>query len=255
VQIDNAAAIDAGIELSAASNIAAVTVAELVTAWAAIAVATGTTGSTDVDTGRFKVVKTTLGSARYLQVYGEFARVAGFGYGYGAVIIPFDTQQSIAFEPVQTDSERLEILDTAAVGSALVTDSKRRGQTYTFTDTASDQFLKAVITGAEWDFEDEILGEPLPTAIKPSFTLEFYTARYLSGDNHETDIADYIQRRSQACKVTASAAVAGDRNGQAKPYTITATAYRDPVTHAVSPDTTEATLTVEEYAALDIFDV
>jgi hypothetical protein len=255
VKIDNAAAIDESLDLSAAAVPAAVTVAELVTAWSAIATATGVTASVDSETGRLKLAKTSVGSSKFLQVSGEFARIAGFGYGYGAIIIPIDTQQSVGYEPVQKDSERLEILDSNAFGSAVITDPKRTGSTITLADTASDQLLKAVMTGASYDFTTGELGEPLAESVHPTFTFEWYSAKYLKADNQEANLDGYLKRRAQACKVTALASVAGDRNGQVKTYTIAATAYKDPVTKALTPDVLETPLTVEAFETLDVLNV
>lgn len=255
VKIDNAAAIVTDIDLSAAVDDAAVTVAELVTAWSAIATATGVTATTDTDTGRLKLAKTTVGSSKYLQVTGEFARLAGFGYGYGAMIIPINTQQSVGAEVVQRDSERLEILDAQGEGSAIVTDPKRTGATLTMADTAYDRLLGAIMTGASYDFTTGKVGAPLSDSVKPTFTFEWYVSMYEKDDNQEANFVQVLQRRAQMCKVTTTAGGAGDRNLQAKTYTISATVYKDPITKVRTPDTEETPLTVEAWEALDIFDV
>lgn len=256
VKIDNGADIVESLDLSAAVDDAAVTVAEIVTAWTAqCAATTGVTASVDTDTGRLKLAKTTVGSSKYLQVSGEFAQVAGFGYGYGALIIPINSQQSIADEVVQRDAERLEIIDAQGEGAAIVTDPKRTGATITLTDTTYDRLLMAVLTGASYNFTTGKIGAPFSDSVKPTFTFESYVAMYEKDDNQEPNFQQVLQRRSQMCKVTATTSGAGDRNLQAKSFTIAATVYKDPITGVRTPDTEEDPLTVEEWIALDIFDV
>jgi hypothetical protein len=255
VKIDNADEIDANLDLSAASDISAVTVAELVTAWGAVATATGITGSSDTATGRFKLAKTSLGSAKYMQVWGEFARLAGFGYGFGNRIVKINTQQSVGYEPVQVDSARIEIVDSNGLKSAVLTDAYRTGATIALADAASDQLLKAILTGGAYDEVTGVLEEALPSSIKPTFTLEWFSAKYSKDDNQEANLLGYLKRRSQSCKVTSVAGIAGDRNAQPKTYTIGVTPYRDPVTGVRTTDTTETPLTVEAYEALDVLNV
>lgn len=256
VKIDDGTVINQTINLTAAVDKAKVTAAELVTAWgSAIVTATGCTGSVDSSTGRFKLAKTTVNGSKFLQVTGEFARLAGFGYGFGAMILPINTQQSIGNEAVQKDSERIEILDSRAEGAAIVTDPKRTGATITLTDSAYDRMMGAILTGGTYDFTTGKVGVPMDTSTRPTFTFEYFVPMYNKGDNQEANFAKVLQRRSQACKVTALAIGAGDRNMQGKTYTISTTAYTDPVTKAKTPDMEETELTPDAWVALNIFNV
>jgi len=252
IKIDNAAAIVTAIDLTAALDDAAVTAAEFVTAWGAIAVATGTTAT--VVNGRVNIAKTIPGTSVKLQVYGEAAEVAGFGYGYGAKIIKIDTQQSVSDAPTQKESERLSISDSNGKDTAIITDGYRTGTTYTLVDTAADPELRAVIEGGSYNATTKVYSAPTSESVKPTFTIEVFTSKYSKDENHEANLEGYLQKVSRACKGTFGERT-GDRNLQAQTYNIAVTAYRDPTTLVIYPDTVETALTVAAYALLDVLDV
>lgn len=252
VKIDNAAAINTTLDLSAALDQSAVTAAEFVTAWGAIAVATGTTAS--ATSGRVKIAKTTVGTSVHLQVYGEAAEIAGFGYGYGAKIVKVNTQQSVADAPNQKESERLTLTDSNGLDTVVITKGYRTGTVYTLVDTAMDQELRAVMEGGWYDATDDTYTAPTSKDEKATFTFEFYSKKYIKDDNLEANLVGYLARKSRSC-VGVFGERAGDRNLQTQTYTITATPYKDPATLVVYGDTVETNLTVAAYEALDVLNV
>lgn len=255
VKIDNAAAVTDTIDLTAAVDDAAVTPAEFVAAFNAVgSIGPGSSTTASVVDGRVKVVKPTPGATKYLQVYGEAAELAGFGYGYGAVILPIQTQQSIADAPTQKESERLAITDSLGLDTAIITRGYRTGATLTLTDTAMDQELRAVLEGGTWNPTTKVYSVPTSSSTKPTFTFESWSGIYEKDDNLEANMVGYLQKVSRACTGTFGER-AGDRNLQARTYTINVTPYRDPSTGTRYPDTDETTLTVAAFDALDVWDV
>jgi hypothetical protein len=257
IKTDNGSWVNDTVDLSAVSSISAVTVAELVAAITAGAV-TNLTASAESVTGYLKLALTTPGTAKYLQVKGEVALYTGMGYGYEMLIRQIDTQQSIADEPTNKEPERLEIVDSNGKVTAVISDGYRTGANITFTDTAMALDLRALLEGGLYEtvagYTNKKFTAPDSKSKKPVFTLEYFTAVYLKDDNQESNLVGYNWYKYRSCKATVGGS-AGDRNMQAKTYTISATPYRDPLTNVKYPDQTIQELTVSEYSALDVLDV
>jgi len=253
LKLDNGVVLSDTLDLSGAGDIAAVTVAELVTAFTAASIS-GYTASAEAGTGYLKIVKTSPGSARYLQIGGEVAEFAGFT----TTIIPVDTQKSIAVANTNHDSERIETIDSNGKVTAIVTDSYPTGAQLTVVDSAYDQNLRATIEGGT--FVDGGLTarkyqSPGPSAKKPIVTVETFNGLYAKDDSLETALLGYTWRRFQSCKGTFGDET-GDRNFQDGTFTLAATPYLDPVTNVKDDFVyTEQILTVAEYQALHVFDV
>lgn len=256
IKIDNGAEVVESLDLTAAADDAAVTPAEFIAAYNLATVGPGPVSGTtaSVVSGRVKIVKTTIGSSKYLQVTGEGAQLAGFGYGYGAKIVKIDTQQSIADAPTMKESERLAITDSNGLDTAIISDGYRTGTVLTLTDTARDMELRSVIEGGTWDPVTKVYAVPTSSSVKPTFTIETFTSMYSKDDNLEANLEGYIQRVSKSCKGTAGER-AGDRNLQVATYTLNVTPYRDPATNVRYPDTEETNLTIDAYELLDVKNV
>lgn len=234
-------------------DINAVTVAQLFAAINASSV-TNLTASAEAGTGRIKLVLTTPGSAKYLQVRGEVAKYAGFGYGYTTEFRKLDTLASLAVADVNHDSERIEWVDGDGEVSAIVTKSYKTGATLTLTDNALDLNIKAVSEGGTFvddGYGDDGYYDPLPSAEKPSLTVEWFAEVYASDDNNQGDVLGYIWRRANAVKHTATSDNPGDRSAHQIGYTYSAVPYRDPLgVAAKEPAVKTQFLTVAEYLAL-----
>lgn len=254
IKLDNGTVINETLDLSGVGSLAAVTVAELATAWTAASV-TGYTGTAESVTGFFKIAKTVPGTARYLQISGEVALYTGMT----ATIIPVDTQKSIAIDQVNHDSERIETIDSNGKVTAVITDSYPTGATLTVTDSAYDQNLRALVEGGTLvtvsGFTAKQYKSPGPASVPPVITIETFNRLYVRDDQQETNISGYVWRRYQSCKGVASGEP-GDRNFQDGVYTLGAVPYRDPVTGTKDLFVyTEQILSTAEYATLDVSNV
>jgi len=254
IKTDAADWVDDTIDLSAVGDIAAVTVAELVTALTTAAV-TNLTAEAEAVTGYLKLSLTTPGSAKYFQVKGEVAELTGMGYGYGAVVVAVNTQQSIAREPVAVDSARIEITDAKGKNTAVVSDGYNTGMTYTLVDTARDAFLKAIVEGGLFQVDTEFAADkylaPTSDDVKPVLTIEYYQGLYTKDDNQESNVMGYTRYKAKSVKGTVGG-LTGDRNIQAYTYTLNATGYQDPLTGSKSTYEEQDELTVAEFTALDL---
>lgn len=249
LKLDNGAVVNETLDLSAVGNIAAVTVAELATAFTAATV-TGYTGTAEAGTWYFKIAKTTPGSARYLQVGGEVATYTGMR----ATIITSDNQKTIAVEYVNKDSETISTIDSNGKETAVITDGYPTAATITLTDATFDQAVKVLIEGGTLvsdGFTAMLYKSPGADSVKPEFTVETINSMYAKDTNQATNEASYVWRRYKSCKGMVGGE-AGDRNFQDQVYTITAVPYRDPVTNVKDTEVySEQVLTVAEYEALN----
>jgi hypothetical protein len=255
IKTDNGSWINDTIDLDdEAITITAVTVAQLFAAINASSV-TNLTASSEAGTGRIKLALTTPGSAKYLQVRGEVAKFAGFGYGYTTEFRKVDTLASVAQADVNHDSERLEWVDGDGDVSAIVTKSYKTGKTLTLTDNADDRYIQAFSEGGEFvddGYTETGYHEPLPGAIKPSLTLEWFAEVYASDDNNQGDVIGYNFYKANAIKHTATGDNAGDRSAHQFVYTYSGVPYRDPLTGDKDATAIKQFLTVAEYLALHV---
>lgn len=256
VKSDAGAVVSDTIDLSTAADDEAVTVAELVAALTAASI-TGITASVEAVTGRAKIALTTPGTIKYLQVGGEVAQFAGFGYGYGTEFIKLNTQASIAQELVQKDSERLTAVGSDGLEMAIITRGYRQGSNITVTDTSYDEDLLALLEGGVWvdDGYDNLKYQaPGVTTQRPTVEVEWFSGLYSDGDNQEDNMVGVLWRKCRNAKLTTMAGGDGGRSIQQGVYTVAVTPYK--AKSAVSgdvdtPDTEIQRLTIEEYEALN----
>lgn len=255
---DNGAEVADAVDLSAVGNIATVTAAELAAAITASSV-TNLTAAVESGTGRVKLSLTTPGTAKYLQIGGEVAKFAGFGYGYGTQFTKIETVQSLAQEAVQKESERLEVLDSAGRPTAIITRSYRTGSTLTLIDTAFDINLRAKLEGGSFrddGYTEDAYLVPGPNDPRPTIEAEWFHGVYAKDDNQEDTRVGYLWLKCRNAKLTQSPGTAGDRNVQTGTYTLAVTPYKDPLSSAADEkDTIMQFLTVSEYDALHVLTV
>jgi len=261
VKTDNGAVVSDTINLSSpapAGGITAVTATELVAAITAASV-TNITASVEAGTGRAKLALTTPGSAKYLQVAGEVALLAGFGYGYGTEFIKIETAQSVAQEPTNTDSERLEVIDTNGLKTAIITRGYRTGSTITLTDTAMDINLRARVEGGTFrsdGYTAHAYVAPDASSVRPNLEVEWFSGVYGKDDSQEANRVGYLWRKCKSAMLTTVGGTAGDRNIQTGVYTLAVTPYKDPLSSANDEkDTVTQFLTVSEFDALNVLTV
>jgi hypothetical protein len=233
-------------------NIAAVTVAQLFAAINTAAV-TNLTASSETDTGRIKLALTTPGAAKYLQVRGEVAKFAGFGYGYTTEWRKINTMASVAQADVNHDSERLEWVDGTGDVSAIITKSYKTSKTLTLTDNADDMNIRAFSEGGTFSddgYDAEGYHEPLPSAEKPTLSMEWFAEVYASDDNNQGNVLGYNWYIANSLKHTSTADNPGDRSAHQIGYVYSAVPYRDPLTGDKEATAIKQFLEVDEYLAL-----
>lgn len=254
IKTDNGAVVNETLDLSAVGNIAAVTVAELATAWTAASV-TGYTGTTEAGTGYFKVAKTTPGTSKYMQVGGELALYTGMPLA----IIPVNTMISIAIEQVNKDGEVIEVVDARGKTTSKNTDTVPTGANITVTDSTFDPAIKALVEGGTWEvvagFTNPQYNSAGQDSIPNEFVFETFNERFAAGANKQNNIKDYVWRIYRAVKGSMGGE-AGDNAGQAQVANLSAVPYRDPLT-GLKEDRiySEIILTTTEFAALHVEEV
>jgi hypothetical protein len=261
IKTDNGAVVSDTINLTTpapAGGITAVTAAELVTALTSAAV-TNLTASVETATGRLLLALTTPGAAKYLQIGGEVAKFAGFGYGFGTEFVKLDTQQSVAQEPVSKDSERLEVLDSSGRATAIITRGYRMGSNITVTDVAMDINLRAMLEGGTFrddSYTEEAYVAPGSSSERPSIEIEWFSGVYGKDDSNESNRIGYLWRKCKSAMLSSVGGTAGDRNIQTGVYTLAVTPYKDPISSADNEaDTVTQFLTVSEFDALHVLTV
>lgn len=255
IKIDNGTAETVNIDVSTgvgSVDESAVTVAEL---FAAINAETPTdmTASADVTTGRIKLAYSGAGSPDYIQVYGEAALISEFGQGYGLKFIKSDTLKSIGDSPTMKDVETFTTTDSNGLDTEVMSDGYRKGFTATIVDSAEDWELLALIEGGTYDSANGTYDVPTSETTKPYFYIEAYYSQYSKGTNKEADITSYVKKTFRTCS-----GVVGDKTHERGfadgNYTITGTSYKD-ASGNIYGDTQLEQLTVEEYEALDLYNV
>ena len=236
------------VDLSAASSISAVTVAEL---FAAIntAAPTDLTASADVTTGRIKIAHDTPSSIAYLQLWGPIATIGGFGQGIGTRVAYLDTQKSLSETPVQKDEETFTTTDSNGVDTEVISDGYRKGNSGTLTDAADDRYLKSIIDGGTYDETLDKYSVPTSLSDKRYFRITSVSARYKVGTNKEADLYDYMVTDIYSCKGSI-----GDRSKERgfvdTVYNWSATSPKDS-SGSPTADTVDSVLTISEYEAIN----
>lgn len=255
VKIDSDTAIELEVNLSGASAIGAVTAAELVSALdTAFA---GETPALDLDAsvdsaGRVKIATTlTTDVPDRVQVYGEGAKVAMFGQGFGMKIVKMDTEQTVTVSPLVKEPDTITTTDANGLDTELITDGYRKGATITIVDTADDWELLTLMKGgsinADGEYEAQLPGEEVV-----SFIAEFYSQQLRRGTNNQGDHTGYIRYLHRNCKGSPAGDYTMDHGWQNQNYTFTVVPYTDPSDDTMYADLAKAPLTVEEYEALDL---
>jgi hypothetical protein len=162
---------------------------------------------------------------------------------------------SVAQADVNHDSERLEWVDGGGEVSAIVTKSYKTGKTLTLTDNADDMFIRAFSEGGQFTddgYTDDGYHEPLPSAEKPTLTLEWFAEVYASDDNNQGDVVGYNFYKANSIKHTSTADNPGDRSAHQVGYVYSGVPYRDPLTGDKDATAIKQFLTVAEYLALHV---
>ena len=224
----------------------AVTAAELAAAITAAAY-TGITAS--VENLRITIDVDALWG-RYLQVYGEGARIALFGQGVGQRFVLIDTQKSFSSDPVLKEAETFETTDTNNETTEVISDQYRKGFTATFTDSSLNYQLRAILEGGIISEDGKQYKVPSSSDKAIYFAIETVQRVYTYGSNKKQQLTGYILKKF----FTAMASKGGETGGiewQDQVYNIVGTEYKDPVTNVISGDSDEEKLTVAEFDALN----
>lgn len=244
------------IDLSTASDINAVTVADLVTAINLVFQDVGSpidlVASKEATTNVLLIAstKTAPDLPQAVQVYGELAELVGIGQGFGTKILVSDTIRSMAESAVRKDSERITTTDGSGDDTDMITDGYYKGATMTVVDTAEDWEMYALFEGLKIDGKGG-LDSPTFKTKRPDVGIEQYYEKYGQGQNHESDLLGYRKQEYFKCK-----GMGGDKSHEYGwsdgNYTIDALTYRDKVTKALMPAWHKSELTIEEFNALMI---
>src|SRR5690554_920685 len=163
VKIDNGLEVDLSIDLAAASIQSAVTAEEYVDALnvALLAASLDLEATVAPGTGRV-TLQTTLTSdlPGTVQFYGEGAKLAKFGQGFGLKFIKSDTLKSLGDTPTQKDQEEFTTTDANGLDTEIITDGYRKGFSASIVDAAEDFELLALIEGGSYDEETGVYEVP-----------------------------------------------------------------------------------------------
>jgi len=250
-KIDNSAAETVTVNLSGAADPTAVTVAEL---FAAINVAAPTdfTASEDVTTGRIMMDCDATGVG-YVQIYDECAEIAMFGQGFGIKFVTSDTLRTLTDSPMMKDEETLETTDAKGLDTSVLSDGYRKGFEATFVDSAEDWELLALMEAGYYDEVNGVYEVPTSEDSKIYFYCELYYTRYTRGENKEGEIVSYVQKLFRSCKGQVGESV-HERGFMDGNFTIKGTSYKDQDENLFG-DTKKTELSIEEYQALDLYNV
>lgn len=256
VKIDNGLEVDLSIDLAAASIQSAVTAEEYVDALNVALLAAGLDLEATVApvTGRV-TLQTTITSdlPSIVQFYGEGAKLAKFGQGFGLKFIKSDTLKSLGDTPTQKDQEEFTTTDANGLDTEILTDGYRKGFSASIVDAAEDFELLALIEGGSYDEETGVYEVPTSSSTKVYFYCEAFYAQYEQGTNKEADLVGYVGKLFRTCKGSP-----GDKTHERGfadgNYTITGTSYKDE-NGVVHGDTVITKYSIEEYEALDLWNV
>ncbi len=193
------------LDLSDAVDIKKVTVAEVIAAINA-ASPTELSAALEPKTDRIMLVCTD-GNVKYVQVYGEAARLARFGQGWGLKFIKSAALKSIDVEPTVKESET--ITTTAANGqeASIVTRAYKKGVSGTIVDSEDNLELRAFIEGGTLKLDGSVFGgtyeDPTEDSEKPNFLIQAFYEVYREGLNEEgKDLVGYYLEEFRNCSGT-----------------------------------------------------
>ena len=251
-KIDNGEAETVTVDLSGVVDPTSITVAEL---FAAINIAgpTDLVASEDAATNRIMMAYSPTDYVGYVQIYGECAKIAMFGQGFGERFVSTDTLKSLKDTPRVKAEETIDTTDANGLDTSVLTDGYRKGFDATFIDSAEDWLLLALIEGGPYDEVLEIYEAPTSEDSKIYFSCEMFYVQYSRGDNKKGEIENYVQKVFRSCKGTVgeSSHEKGFMDGN---FTLTGTSYKDQ-NNVLSGDTYKIKLSKEDYAALDVYNV
>lgn len=261
IKQDNGTATSIVVDLSAAVDPAAVTVAELVTALNTNATpalstismlassAAGKNGATRI---KLATTETTTVPA-YIQVYGELATTALFGQGLGLKFIKSDTLETLGVTPVLKESETITTTDASGRDTEIVTDDYEKGKTLAIVDTAVDPEIKVLMLGGSYDSTTGLYESGTSESVRYYFYTEIYYPYYSRGTNLEADLVGYIQKVIRIGKGTLGEDTHG-RDWTDGNYTVNATTYTDE-NNILNGAEYDLELTIAEYNALNLLTV
>ncbi len=253
-KIDNADEQTVNVDLSGVSDSEKVTLVELV---AAINTASPTdfTASIDADSQRVKIACSKTG-ARYVQVFGECAQLAGFGQGFGLKFLKANQLKTLSVDPTVKDSETIETTNARGEVTNVVTTSYRNGFTAAIVNASRSMEIRSLIEGGKIgvDADGQATYEtPTSKSKKTSFLIQAFYAKYAEGSNKEADMVGYIQEEFRSCEGAFGSKTHG-REFSDSNYSIIGTSYRNEAGE-ISGDTIETELSLTKYAALDVENV
>lgn len=252
IKVDDAAAIDLEVDLTAAVVKTAITVDEIVTAVTAafageVPAISDVVASKDATTNRLKFVCDTEG-ALALQVYGQLAELAMVGQGHGVKYLVSDTIRTMTETAVRKAGETIATTDAHGVDTTIVTDGYYKGFTAPIVDTAEDWEMYALCEGLNLNADGGI-SSPTSETKRPFIGAQVFYAKYLQGENRESELVGYRQVDYKRCK-----GLAGDSTHERafadSNYTLEGFTYRDTATKKLMPAWDRKELTVPQFEAL-----
>lgn len=251
-KIDAETELTVNLDLSGAVDPAAVTVTELFNA-INTAAPVDIVASMDANNRLFVEYNGTE-NPEFLQVYGAAALLGQIGQGLGVKFIKSDTIRTFTDTPIQKDEETIPTTDAQGLDTEILTDGYRKGISVVIADTVgSDWEMKQLIEGGVYDETAGTYEVPTSEDNKVYFSMYAFFAQYTRGTNKEGEQIGYIRAFYKSCK-----GVVGDgtheRNWSDGNFTVTGTSYKDE-SDVISGDTIFLEYTVEEYDALDVYNL
>lgn len=256
IKFDNHTAVTVNVNLTVGvADISAVTVDELVARIIAAGLIDVTVSKEIVPlTNRIKFEYSGTDVVTDMQVYGACANLCLIGQGFGCQFIKSDTLKSFGDSPTVKAGETITTTDAQGDDTDVLTDDQRKGFTAKVVDTVSDDWdLLALLEGGTYDPVTKTYETPLSNARKIYFYAEVYYGQYAQGSNKEADLIGYVKKLFRSCVGSL-----GEQNHQRGfadgNYTVKGTAYKDENLNRFS-DAQRKELTVEDYLALDVYNV
>jgi hypothetical protein len=247
-KIDSGAIETVNVDLSGASSISAVTVAELFAA-INLAAPTDLTASAEAVTGRLKIAYSGAGSPTYVQVWGPAAEIGEIGQGKGVRFAYSNTMLNMTDTPTLKEQELITVTDANGIDTEIQTDGYRKGVSGSFGDTAAiDWYMRSIVEGGTYD--ETALYYEVPTVNDAGlyFMMIVINAIYGTGTSKERDLTGYVRQEIYSAKGTF-----GDRTKERgwvnAVYNYTATSPKD--SGVVTADSKEFQMTTAEYQAAD----
>jgi hypothetical protein len=258
IKIDGAAVMTEDVDFTAAVDIAAVTVAEAVTALTAAAFA-GITWSADAATGRLMGV---AASGTYVQVYGTLAPALDFGQGieHGGLGLKWaklfnDRAISIDLPKNIKDKEEIDLEGAKGTITRMVIGSKLQGLSPVVTLKDKDYDLLELVQGGTYDRVNNTYDPPTSDESEhPQFFMEIFSPLYAEGTNKMENMSGYEKFLIRsAIGMEADVSIAA-KSWATYAFNVEATDYYNE-SGVKSPSYQEATLTVAQFDALNVVNV